>query len=115
MSLTANWKKISKSVSTSHREWGATIHDIDGEIFNGGCCVNLTPEEDQLIKNGPDLHPKEIRRWLWERRNSRSLARDSFLVWTSYDLDTNKSYLGIGSSVPIEVSERFPPTHKVLI
>lgn len=110
-----NWKKISKAVTTSHREWGASVYDVKGKVFTDGYCVNLTPEEDQLVKNGPDLHPKEIRRWLWDHRNSRSLSRGTFLVWTSYDLDTNKSYLGIGASVPNATAERFPPTHKVLV
>ena len=110
-----NWKKLSQQISESHRENGGTMITESGEFPAKGVCLNLTDEDKMLVKNGPDLHPKEIRKWLWNNRQTRALSRDSFIVWTAYDLDEHTSFLGVGSIVSPDVSSRFPEQHKVLI
>ena len=55
--------------------------------------VNTTP--DLLEFEGPTLHAKRVRRWLWERRKERQVTRRTATLW-SIGKD-GMSYVGIGA------------------
>ncbi len=101
-----DWKEVSKVSSEAHP--GGVVF-LDSPHFP----VSSLPGEAApfyhdltLEVGGNDLSPKEIRRFLWEHRNSRAICRDRCFIETLYDEDSDVSTVKIGTMTGVHVLER---------
>ena len=95
------WKKIANKSSFIHSEQGWSIVDKNNNdaVSSNAPVVNTIPEENLKELAGKSISPKEIRRFAWEQRNTRFMSRDNAIIWTYYDEEADKSYIGVGATV----------------
>ena len=96
-----NWKKISNSLVKMHKELGGALVNREGEnaVVNNRSLVNTSKEDEILTLVGKKLSPKRVRKFMWDNRNSRRLTRSNAIVWSWYNEDEDKTYMGFGASV----------------
>ena len=103
-----NWKALTSSVCNAHNDQGISLLSKAGEdLFDSGhTVVNTTPETDMLRVPGKELHPKPLRRYLWENRKDRRVSRDRAALWTLYDHTEDVSVFGVGAITSTRTAER---------
>lgn len=101
-----DWKEISKVAADRHP--GGVVF-LESPHFEA---ASLPPgaapfyHDLTLEVGGSVLSPKEIRRFLWMNRGTRAVNRDRSFLETSYDSESNKSTVKIGTMTGTDVLER---------
>lgn len=103
--MESNYKELSNIISKHHNKNGITIHPIFKAIENHSI-INLSNEETIVSFTGKDISPKKIRKFLWENKKDRRFQRETAILWTSYNEETDTSFLGVGANTKPEVSSR---------
>ena len=108
MNLSVNWKKISTSVVEMHNTLGGALINIEGENAAGddSSLITTSTEEETFSLVGNQLKPKQVRRFMWNQRNSRALKRDNVIIWSWYDEEEDTTYMGFGAKVKPVLIER---------
>ncbi len=96
-----DWKKISKSVVEMHNSLGGALVDIHGDnaVDEETSIITTSEEEDTHSLVGNKLRPKEVRKFMWDKRKSRDLKRDNVVIWSWYDEEEDTTYMGFGAKV----------------
>lgn len=109
--MSAKWKDIVSALRAMHQETGAGfVRVADGgllwpsELPDSLEMVNVSPDEELLEVDGTEVPSKEVKRWLWRHRKSRSLKRVRAILWSVYD--QGKTVVGVGAVVDRRVLER---------
>ena len=82
-----------------HEALGGSLITLSGEALSSSPLVNTSPEAQIQELVGNDLTPKKVRRFLWTNRKSRQVRRPNAIVWSWYDPENNKTFLGLGAVV----------------
>ena len=101
-----DWKQISKALSDTEGEGRIMLDYPDlewGELPEWSAAYEHVKPSMEAEKNPT---PKEIRQFLWEHRNERSLVRDRAFVWKRYDEDLETFTVGLGTLTVAPVVER---------
>mgnify|MGYP003117660179 CR=1 FL=1 len=106
--MSTDWKKISKSVVKMHNSLGGALVDINGDnaVEEGSSIINTATEDNTLELVGNELKPKEVRKFMWDQRKSRDLKRDNVIIWSWYDEEEDKTYMGFGAKIKPTLIER---------
>tara|TARA_Y100001937_G_scaffold117699_1_gene171253 strand:- start:263 stop:619 length:357 start_codon:yes stop_codon:yes gene_type:complete len=99
MSSKYNWKVISHQVTKMHTELGGSLVMLSGSSTSDRPLVNTSPEEQIGELVGNKLTPKSVRRFLWTNRKSRQVQRPNAIVWSWYDPEEDKTFIGLGAVV----------------
>ena len=94
-----NWKVISQQVTKMHEQLGGSLITLQGDAAPAEPMVNTSPETQIEELVGNDLTPKKVRRFLWAHRKSRQVRRPNAIVWSWYDSDLDRTFLGLGAVV----------------
>ena len=95
--MTRDWKEVSKKLSAQNggkvflNEPDLDLDDVPEWVVPYEC------ESPHLEVGGPSVAPREIRKFLWDNRNSRSVLRDRAFVWSRYDSESDSSTVGLGA------------------
>tara|TARA_Y100001973_G_C5140216_1_gene302522 strand:+ start:457 stop:795 length:339 start_codon:yes stop_codon:yes gene_type:complete len=94
-----NWKVIANTVAESHSGGQGILLDNPDFDFDmlPGWAVAYRHESPLLEVEGESLTAKDVRKFLWEHRNHRSVTRDRSFVWSKYDEELDTSTVGIGT------------------
>jgi hypothetical protein len=107
-----DWKKVSNRLVEMHSELGGALVDREGNnaVTEGRVkslsLVNTTPSEAQTSLVGKKLSVKQVRKFMWDHRNSRQLQRENAVIWSWYDDEKDETHLGFGATVAPEKVER---------
>lgn len=103
------WKQVARDLVSMHSRMGVSRVVLRPERLGPSRTdmVNTCEDEDLLVVRGNSLSPKEVRRWLWEKRKKRSLRRPNAVIWSVYDEKEDRSIVGTGAIVSEPVAERY--------
>ena len=107
--MSINWKQLSKTLVDRHASDGGSI--VPKLPHSEGTLVNLSDDNFCLQEDGRALSSKNVRRFLWENRNHRSVARDKAAFWSVYLPDEDKSVVGVGALVDEDTAKRMGSSH----
>lgn len=105
----SRWKKIARNVVDGLELKGVVQVDKTGAFtaYPNALLALATPDEEILsTPGGQGFTPKQVRRWLWDRRRERVIGRDRFVVWGTYDEKTDKHYVGLADVTTAGAVER---------
>jgi hypothetical protein len=100
-------KHLSHEVVASHNRRGfALVKLTPTDNDSVGVLLNVTKEP--LVVEGKELKAKaDVRRFLWEHRNSAKVRRkDRTWIWTRYLEDKGVSVMGFAAMTKREVAEK---------
>lgn len=106
MTTSPAWRKTAALLCAYHNEHGAsatTLTPNPVRLEGGFTAVS----ETLLGVEGRELSEKMVRDWFWAQRNTR--PAEATLVWSCYDEDDQKSYVGWGKEC-----QECPPSQKRL-
>ena len=101
----AKWKQITAIASEMHNEYGISAINKEGEEILSSDKPIFSVMEPQALA-GKEITPKSLRKFTWENRKSRALTRDTAIIWTYYDNESDTSFVGVGAQVNPEVIGR---------
>tara|TARA_Y100000593_G_scaffold71239_1_gene130808 strand:+ start:134 stop:448 length:315 start_codon:yes stop_codon:yes gene_type:complete len=84
-----------------HNSLGGALVDIHGDnaVDEETSIITTSEEEDTHSLVGNKLRPKEVRKFMWDKRKSRDLKRDNVVIWSWYDEEEDTTYMGFGAKV----------------
>ena len=93
--MNKGWKGMASELCIRHHRYGASmvpspgaqVPDVEGDLFDEH------RDGQRMEVEGRQLKSKEVARWMWENRVP-ALGADC--VWSVYDEETGKSYVGWG-------------------
>ncbi|MBV70955.1 MAG: hypothetical protein CMH52_06345 [Myxococcales bacterium] len=102
-----DWKDISKTASQSHPGGVVMLESphFPVEGLPEGSVRFYHPDMSMEVE-GPEISPKEIRKFLWSNRMSRPVTRDRAFVETFYNEEDDISSLKVGTITADAVIER---------
>ena len=101
-----DWKNISKALSEIDGEARVLL---DYPYLEWGDLPEWSAPYEHRKPSMEKAHnptPKEIRQFLWEHRNKRSIERDRAFVWKRYNPDLETFTVGLGTLTVAPVVER---------
>lgn len=91
---------------------GAALLDPDAPV-EGLTIVNVTPDDDLCGMGGKRIASKVVRRWLYEQRKRIQEVPGTPLLWSAYDEENDRSFVGIGTMTDEETAAALSPTSEV--
>ena len=91
--MRADWKNVARRVAAMHNQFGGggvTIGPTNGRRT----MMNLSGSDEWEGVGRRELHPREIREFLWRRRRMKVMKSPWVSVWTASEVAT--SYMGVG-------------------
>lgn len=117
--MKTEWNKVTAMLCDMHNTHGAgaVLFQPDTARLEGaGTLLNLMSDEKLFSRPGKHLTRKQLRQWLWEEhRKSRGIQRERGLLWSAYDEEDNRSYVGIGALVKEQVAERLDKKRELFV
>ena len=102
-----NWKTIAKNLEDLHPGGRVLLESphVPWEFLPEEA-EEFVHEDTAKEFKGEEINAKDVRRFLWNNRNSRKSKRDRAFVTSSYDEDKGVSILSLGTLTCKEAIER---------
>ena len=102
-----NWKTIAKNLEAMHPGGRVLLESphVPWEFLPEEA-EELVHEDTAKEFKGEEINAKDVRRFLWNNRNSRKSKRDRAFVASSYNEDKDVSILSLGTLTCKEAAER---------
>lgn len=94
-----DWKTLSHRVTEMHTQLGGSLVTLEGNNAAQQPLVNTSPRVQVQELVGNTLTPKKVRKFLWANRKSRQVRRPNAIVWSWYDSQEDKTFMGLGAVV----------------
>ena len=101
-----DYKQISQDISQQHQDKGMAFIPLFGEIINE-ILVNLSDDKTYVSFEGKKITPKKIRKFLWDHKKDRRFQRKRAILWSAYNDEEDKSYLGVGATASHKLQDKF--------
>jgi hypothetical protein len=100
---------VAKTAAALHKQFRVAAVDRYGQnavlVAEDSAAAIVALGEPEGVE-GTELSPKFLRKFLWERRGERAVQRDRMVLWTSYDAETDTSFVGVGCLVDPDVARK---------
>jgi len=102
-----NWKTIAKNLEAMHPGGRVLLESphVPWEFLPEEA-EEFVHEDTAKKFEGKEINAKDVRRFLWNNRNSRKSKRDRAFVASSYNEDKDVSILFLGTLTCKEAAER---------
>ena len=89
------WKRMGQELCLRHHRYGAALVPEEGKQIpdHEGDLFDEHGEGVRLEVEGRQLSAKQVALWMWEQRVP---ALHADCVWSVYDEESGKSYVGLG-------------------
>lgn len=92
-----DWKHATRLLADTHREHGLAL--VKPTEFDGRVSVSAASEADLFSCDGPYIDVKGLRRHLYNLRFERKLRKPRLVLWSVFNEEEGKTYVGVGLQV----------------
>lgn len=104
MASSVDWKRLTRTLAELHAEHGTAL--VKWQDWDGLVSVNAASDEDLFECEGRRIPVKQLRTHLFDLRYERKTRKDRLVLWSVYDDEANKTYVGLGLQVKPKLLDR---------